>query len=82
MFTVHGLQNGNYLPLLFFVLPNKEIKIYEKVFMYIISECSKLDITFPPKTIFADFEKTIHLALLKVWLSISLKGCRFHFGHA
>jgi hypothetical protein len=82
MFTVHGLQNGNYLPLLFFVLPNKEIKAYEKVFMHIISECSKLNITFPSKTIFADFEKVIHLTLLKVWLSISLKECRFHFGHA
>jgi len=35
--------------------------------MHIISECSKLNITFLPKTVFADFEKAIHLALLKVW---------------
>jgi hypothetical protein len=71
MFTVHGLQNGNYLPLLFFILPNKEIKTYKKAFM----QCSKLNIKFLPKTVFADFEKAIHLALLKVWPSISLKGC-------
>jgi len=82
MFTVHGLQNGNYLPLLFFILPNKETKTYEKALMHIISECSKLNITFSPKTVFADFEKAIHLALLKVWPSISLKGCRFHLAQS
>jgi len=82
MFTVHGLQNGNYLPLLLFILPNKETKTYEKALMHIISECSKLKITFSPKTVFADFEKAIHLALLKVWPSISLKGCRFHLAQS
>jgi hypothetical protein len=62
----------------YFILPNKEIKTYEKAFMHIISECSKLNITFSPKTIFVDFEMAIHLALLKVWPSISLRGFRFH----
>ncbi|XP_025191173.1 tigger transposable element-derived protein 1-like [Melanaphis sacchari] len=42
----------------------------------------KLNITFSPKTVFADFEKAIHLALLKVWPSISLKGCRFHLAQS
>jgi len=82
MFTVHGLQNSNYLPLLFFILPNKGIKTYEKAFTHIISECSKLSIIFSPKTVFADFEKAIHLALLKVWSSISLKRCRFHLAQS
>jgi len=36
MFTVHGLQNGNYVPLLFFILSNKETKTYEKAFMHIL----------------------------------------------
>ncbi|KAE9522680.1 hypothetical protein AGLY_016902 [Aphis glycines] len=82
MFTVHGLQNGNYVPLLFFILSKKETKTYEKVFMHIISECNKLNLTFSPKIVFADFEKAIHLTFLKVWPSISLKGCRFHLAQS
>ena len=31
---------------------------------------------------FADFEKAIHLAILSVWPSITLKGCRFHLGQS
>jgi hypothetical protein len=67
---------------LIFILPNKEIKTYEKAFMHIISECSKLNITFSPKTVFADFEMGIHLALLKAWPSINLKGYRFHLAQS
>jgi len=41
MFTVHGVQNSNYLPLLHFAYPDKEDETYEKSFLHIISECSK-----------------------------------------
>jgi hypothetical protein len=82
MFIVHGLQNGYYLPLLFLYFPIKKLKHMKRSFMHIISECSKLNITFSPKTVFADFEMAIHLALLKVWPFISLKGCRFHLAQS
>ncbi|KAF0761944.1 MULE domain-containing protein, partial [Aphis craccivora] len=82
LFTVHGLQNDEFIPLLFFLLPNKESKSYEKAFLHIMSECSKINILFSPKKVFADFEKAIHLAILSVWPSITLKGCRFHLGQS
>ena len=82
IFTVHGLQNGKYIPLLFFLLPDKELKTYEKAFLHILSECNKINIIFSPKRVFADFEKAIHLAILSVWPSITLKGCRFHLGQS
>uniref|UniRef100_A0A2S2QBL8 MULE transposase domain-containing protein n=1 Tax=Sipha flava TaxID=143950 RepID=A0A2S2QBL8_9HEMI len=82
IFTVHGLQNDKYIPLLFFLLPDKELKTYEKAFFHILSECNKINIIFSPKKVFADFEKAIHLAILSVWPSITLKGCRFHLGQS
>lgn len=74
MFTVHGVRNCNYLPRLFFTHPDKEDETYEKSFLHIISKCSKFNI-FSPKITFADFEKSINLALLTVWPFINLKGC-------
>lgn len=41
MFTVHGVQNSNYLPLLFFTHPDKEDETYEKSFLHITPEYSK-----------------------------------------
>jgi len=54
------LQNGKYVSLLLFLLPDKESKTYEKPFLHILSECNKINITFSQKRVFADFEKTIH----------------------
>ncbi|KAF0765682.1 MULE domain-containing protein, partial [Aphis craccivora] len=72
IFTVHGLQNDKYIPL-FCLLPDKESKSYENAFLQMLSECTYR---------FADFEWTIHLAILSVWPSITLKGCRFHLGQS
>lgn len=81
-FTIHGLSNGNYIPLVFFLLIDKSIETYKKAFLHLNSECIKNNINFLPKMLFADFEKAIHSAVLFVWPSVELKGCRFHLGQS
>ncbi|XP_050059707.1 uncharacterized protein LOC126550995 [Aphis gossypii] len=82
MFTIHGLINDYYIPLAFFLLPNKESKTYEKAFTYLNESCSKYNATFAPDTVFVDFEIAIHKAVCTVWTEAEIKGCRFHLGQS
>lgn len=82
MFTIHGLENGHYVPLVFCLLPNKQASTYATAFSCVKDECSKLDISFNPETVYADFEKAVHSAVRQVFPSAVLKGCRFHLGQS
>lgn len=82
LFTIHGLKNGHYIPLEFTLLPNKVSSTYEYLFRVLTSKCATFNLYFNPKTIVADFEQAIHFAVKKVWPSIILVGCRFHFTQA
>jgi len=65
----------------FFLLPNKETKSYFYSFKYLYdgSVYKIVGLTFSPKYIFIDFEKSIHNAAQQVWSTINIKG-RFHLG--
>lgn len=80
LFTIHGLSNGHYIPLVYFLLNNKECESYAKCYNILKTECFKINLCFSPEYIFADFELSIHLGTLKVWPTIIIKGYRFHGG--
>jgi hypothetical protein len=71
LLTIHGLRNGHYLPLAFFLLTNKHQTSYEDVFRHTISEVAKLGMNV-----------FIHNAVTTVWPSCEVKACRFHLGHS
>lgn len=75
LFTIHGVKDNNYFPLVFFLLPNKNSTTYIQAFRFIEHHRR-------PEIIFADFEKAIHLAVSEVWPQSKLRGCRFHLGQA
>lgn len=68
LFTIHGLSNGHYIPLVYFLLNNKECESYAKCFNILKTECFKLNLCCSPEYIFADFELSNHLGALKVLL--------------
>jgi len=83
LFTIHTVKNGHYIPLVFFLLPNKETKMYEQAFNSLIEVYkSKLSVHFQPKICIVDFEQSIHKAVLTVWPNIILRGCRFHLSQS
>ncbi|KAE9533104.1 hypothetical protein AGLY_009532 [Aphis glycines] len=63
LFTIHGFRNGLYVPLVFLVLPNKTLETYTKVFKYIVSYCTSLQLNFQPADIFVDFEVAIRTSV-------------------
>lgn len=82
LFTVHGLENDHYIPLAYFLLPNKQMCSYVSVFEFLKNECEKLNLVFHPSFIYADFEINIHKAVGSVFPHAEIKGCRFHLGQS
>jgi hypothetical protein len=82
IFTIHGLNNGHYVPLAFFLLTNKHQTSYEYVFRATVAEAAKLGATVCPTTVYADFEAAIHNAVTRVWQSCEDRACRFHLGQS
>lgn len=78
MFTIHGLKNGFYVPLLFAVLPDKEYETYVHLFSLLQLKCSDFGLVLNPLKIVTDFEIAIQKACLSTWNNATLVGCRFH----
>lgn len=82
MFSVHGILNGHYVPLIFCLLKNKCRETYFNAFTSIIEECAKIGLICSPKLVFSDFEVAIQQAVRLAFPSAGLKGCRFHLGQS
>jgi hypothetical protein len=73
VFSVHAIINNVYVPLVFFLLPDKKSSSYYEALLNIQNYAN-------PATVFVDFEKAIHTAVTRVWSTSSIKCCRFHLG--
>lgn len=82
LFTIHGLHNGFYIPLVFFLLKDKQTLSYFEAFKAINHEITKINPIFTPKIIYVDFEKAIHNAINRIWPTTLIRGCRFHLGQS
>ncbi|KAK7576516.1 hypothetical protein V9T40_012802 [Parthenolecanium corni] len=82
LFIVHGLKNDIYVPLVFFLLPDKSTQTYQTAFEHIISKCASLGTQYSPSEVFIDFEVAIHKAVEVVWPDARIRGCRFHLGQS
>jgi hypothetical protein len=79
LFTIHTVENGYYIPLVFILLPNKHSQTYSGAFNYILlNYCDSLGLKLEPTEIVCDFEKAIHVGVRKIWPNINTIGCRFH----
>jgi hypothetical protein len=53
--TIHGLSNGYYVLLAFFLLANKHQTSYKDVFRHTVSEAATLGMNVFPTVVYADF---------------------------
>ncbi|XP_025198937.1 uncharacterized protein LOC112597199 [Melanaphis sacchari] len=78
LFSLHGLCNDHYIPLLFALLPDKKTSTYVNLFKNIIHLCNARELSLKPNLFISDFEEAIHVALRQVWDDTKIFGCRFH----
>jgi hypothetical protein len=55
IFTVHGYKNGQYVPLVFALLPSKKTATYTTFLSLLINECLKFDFVLKPKKVEQSF---------------------------
>lgn len=82
MFTIHGIKNGHYIPLVFCLLPDKNMNTYMDTFKFIVDKCSSINLCLSPKSVTTDFEKAILHSVNEIWPQTKIIGCRFHLTQA
>uniref|UniRef100_A0A6P7FDT9 Uncharacterized protein LOC114329322 n=1 Tax=Diabrotica virgifera virgifera TaxID=50390 RepID=A0A6P7FDT9_DIAVI len=80
--AIHGLKEDQYIPLVFFLLPNKQKHAYTLALKYLTEQVEKCNKKLALRTVFAYFEEAIQQSVTEVWTNVSLKGCRFHLGQS
>lgn len=63
LFTIHIINNRNYILVISCLLPNKLQYTYECLLKLICEPCSQLNYNINPKAIIIDYELAIHNAV-------------------
>jgi len=84
LYTIHAYTNGQYIPCVFFLLPNKCKITYINMFQHLVHSCSQVGVDLKIAVLHLNFEISIHEAVRSgsVWPNVIIKACRFHLGQA
>ena len=80
LYTIHGCKNGNYVPLVYCLLPSKSEACYIKMWSLLLDYCRNKGLTLQPEVIHVDFEKAMHNAVNFLFPDTQLDCCTFHLG--
>ncbi|CAC5392939.1 unnamed protein product [Mytilus coruscus] len=80
MYTLHGCKNGNYVPLVYALLPGKSEECYTNMWNFILQLCEQRNLVLKPQAIHVDFEQAMHNMILRMLPGSKLDCCRFHLG--
>ena len=81
-YTLHGYKKGNYVPLVFMLLPGKSEVVYRYAFSSLIRICREKGLEFSPSTVHVDFEETVMKVVKSLLPTVTVKCCRFHLGQS
>ena len=83
VYTIHGFVNGEGVPLVWAILPNKTTDTYKEMFNAVRSALTS---TFGDigsiQYVITDFERAAINAVHDVFPEVTVKGCTFHFRQA
>ena len=80
LYTIHGLRNGHYVPLVFVLLSEKSECVYNHCLTSLVELCSNRTITLKPEIIHVHFEDAMMKAIRVIFPRAVIKCCRFHLG--
>lgn len=82
LYTIHVFKNGQYVPCVFFLLPEKSKQCYINMFTHLKSACSEIGCNLNITYLHLDFEMAVHEAARSIWQTVTIKACQFHLGQA
>lgn len=80
LFSIHGNIEGEIIPLIFCLMSQKTLKLYDQFFFELKKLFLKFEIEPNPQRIVCDFEKAIISSTKFFFPNTNVKGCLFHFG--
>jgi hypothetical protein len=75
LYIIHGCEHGNYVPLVFVLLPSKTEIYYNQM-------CRERDLVFSPETVHIDIEMAMHNSVRRNFKQANTSCCRFHLGQS
>ena len=82
LYTIHGYKNGNYIPLVFILLPGKSEELYRCAFSSLLHLCSENGLAFAPSVVHVNFKETVMKLIENIFPSAVLQCCRFHLSQS
>ncbi|CAF3439482.1 unnamed protein product, partial [Rotaria sp. Silwood2] len=82
LYVIHGMQNGEAVPVCFILTSNRRHETYEAIFRSLKRSCYNKGVDLKPTTIVCDFERAFMNAVAKELTNTSVTGCWFHFCQA
>ncbi|KAK3706252.1 hypothetical protein RRG08_056470 [Elysia crispata] len=80
LYTIHGLQDGMYVPCVYFLLPAKTTDTYRVMFQYLVDACPAL--LSSSINLHLDLEIAAHRAAKSIFPSCTIIACHFHVSQA
>ena len=77
--SLHVIYHGQMIPVVYFLLPDKEKITYSRMFGLIQTCAASLNVSFKPMKFLTDFEAAILQSIHEVFPEATRKGCLFHF---
>lgn len=82
LYTLHGFKNGQHIPCVFSLLPNKSKDTYITMFRHLKRVCTTYGPDLNVASIHLDFEDAMLQAVKESWPNAIVKCCKFHLGQA
>lgn len=84
VFTIHGLHNDNYVPLIYVLIQSNHTETYVQLIKHVLHHCDTNGLLFSLTYVHIDFESAIHSAVGHALPTAQIKGCRgrFHLGQS
>ena len=77
LYTVHGMRNGPYIPLVYALLNGKSEDKYRSFWNDLLTICTERNLQLKPSIIHVDFEQAMHNVLKKFFRMHSLNVAAF-----
>ncbi|XP_071079678.1 uncharacterized protein [Haliotis cracherodii] len=82
LYTLHALIAGQLLPLVFFLLRDKQEVTYQRMFHLLIANCQTRGYQLLPDIIQMGFKVAVRNAVTSLFPRATWKGCFFHFAQS
>lgn len=78
LYSIHAFYKRQMVPLLYFLLPNKQKDTYRRMFALLENHAASIGSNFAPKSFRLDYEAAVLRVVDEMFPLAEIRGCYFH----